>query len=161
MAGNVGRLYMNVEMWPEPGAIKGTRRFEIGFPAWACLHGKTKNTSWAGGTTDGKYHKGKAAKWRFSGQLMEMLAGGIVENQDLREREDEDVVGAGYEATANNKGRERHPLWEQKIHKWALSLVQLPKEKTMRPVLRTTKAIYRWDPDEITRFVEPFVALAA
>jgi hypothetical protein len=71
--------------------------------------------------------KGKAAKWRASEKLMELLEKGQEEKEA--------------------------PLAETEITDFVKSLVQLPPDETIRPVSIEPEPIYWWNGDEIEHFV--------
>ena len=112
---------------------------------------------------DGVYHKGRAAKWRFSAELMEMLApteddrgGHVADNHENEGKTKDNDCGAGLD----NREEERHPLWEHVIQEWVESLVRQTDNETIRPVEQGRAVIHLFDPDEITRLIAPFEALA-
>jgi hypothetical protein len=102
---------------------------------------------------NGKYHKGKACKWRFSAELIEAL--------DSVETETNDDV-----AVDVDRGEEKgHPLWEHKLTKWIKSIVPKDERAIVRPVHRAldgpSAPWWRYSPEDLVDFVTPFEVMAA
>lgn len=96
---------------------------------------------------DGEYVPGRAAKWKFSTELMEQIAVSA----------DSTVASA---ASVSEEERE-HPLWEQDLLNWRSSLPITPDNKVVRPYLVTKMTVYLYSPDELTDFVSPIMQMAA
>lgn len=97
---------------------------------------------------NGKYRKGKAAKWHFSAELMAQLS-------------PEDEVE---ECDSDNGREEEHPLYQQDLQSWASNLIQLPDDETIRPIERPNLTVYRYNADEIDHLIDDFdrqMAIAA
>ncbi|WP_150105987.1 hypothetical protein [Rubinisphaera brasiliensis] len=95
-------------------------------------------------TSAGEYVPGRAAKWKFSAELMDKLATSV----DL-------AIASVFEE------EKKHPLWEQELLNWRSSLPVLPDNQTIRPTLVLRQPIYLYSPDELTDFVTPIMQLAA
>jgi len=98
-----------------------------------------KDESYSIGWTDldGQYHKGKAAKWKASEELMGMLQ--LPEVSQTEERK---------------KGKTS--FIRTTLLNFFKSLTRLPKSETIKPVLVDPEAPLRINPDEIARFITPF-----
>ena len=108
---------------------------------------------------DGVYHKGRAAKWRFSAELMEMLVqteddrgGHAADNHENEGKTKDHDCGGGLD----NGEKRRHPLWEHILQEWVVSLIRQTDNETIRPVERARSVIYLFDPDEINRVDQIF-----
>lgn len=93
------------------------------------------------GWTDDKggYHKGKAAKWKASAELMAQLE-----------------LPQEAEALADHGGGEREHIVGTPLSQFVQSLVRLSDSETVRPEERLSTPIWRADPDHVTSFVTPF-----
>ncbi len=98
-----------------------------------------KDESYSIGWTDldGQYHKGKAAKWKASEELMAML-----ELPDVSQTEE------------RKKGRTS--FIRTTLLNFFKSLTRLTDSETIRPVPVDPEAPFRINPDEIARFITPF-----
>lgn len=98
-----------------------------------------KDESYSIGWTDldGQYHKGKAAKWKASEELMGLLELPEVSQADEREKGKTSFI----RTTLLNFFR---------------SLTRLRQSETIRPVLVDPESPLRINPDEIARFITPF-----
>lgn len=89
---------------------------------------------------DGKYHKGKACKWRASKEFMAKLEIPV-------------VAVLKKEGGGGGTSFIRTTLIE-----FFKFITQLPSEETTRPVLFDPEAPLRLNPDEINQFIKPFEA---
>jgi hypothetical protein len=96
----------------------------------------------------GDYHKGQAAKWKFSKNMMNQLAAAGQATDTLV-----GVVDNGEEKNASSMGTG--------ITEWVSTLQQLSRKDIIRPVLSVADVEYRLNPDEITLLITPFEQLAA
>jgi len=95
-------------------------------------------------TPDGEKVPGRAAKWKFSAELMDKLA-----------------ISVDLAIASVSEEEKKHPLWEQELLNWCSSLPVLPDNETIRPTLVLRQPIYLYSPDELTDFVTPIMQLAA
>lgn len=95
-------------------------------------------------TPDGEKVNGRAAKWKFSTELMNKLA----TSTDLSVAPVSEREGG-------------HPLWEQELLNWCSCLKTTPYNETIRPTLVLRQPLYLYSPDELTSFVQPIMQLAA
>lgn len=104
---------------------------------------------------DGTYVKGKAAKWRFSAELMQKL---IEAGQDVA------VTACEEGMEIDNREGEGHPLWKQEvttITSWSQSLVQQSSNCTIRPVEVAAIRVELIDPGELMKSIDYFDIVAA
>lgn len=106
-----------------------------------------KDESYSIGWTDldGQYHKGKAAKWKASEELMGMLELPKVSQTEEREKGKTSFIRTN-------------------LLDFFRSLTRLPQSETIKPILVVPEAPLRINPDEIAQFITPFeefVGLAA
>lgn len=101
------------------------------------LDWKDENYSIGWADSDGQYHKGKAAKWKASEELMAMLE--LPESSQTEERK---------------KGKTS--FIRTTFLNFFRSLTRLPESKTIKPVSVDPEAPLRINPDEIARFITPF-----
>jgi hypothetical protein len=108
----------------------------------------------------GDYHKGDAAKWRLSEELMQVLA--EARNMDGQANFDSANCGQVQDRSVpDNKEEGEHPLWEHDFREWVHCLVVRPDDETICPVERARWAVYRFNATEIDDLLAPLVALAA
>ena len=91
-----------------------------------------------------EYFPGRAAKWKFSDELMEKLA----ETSELT-------------TSSVSGGEEKYPLWEQILLNWKNQLPQTPERRIIRPQLECIIPIRSYSPDELTTFVTQIALTAA
>jgi hypothetical protein len=98
-----------------------------------------KDESYSIGWTDldGQYHKGKAAKWKASEELMAML-----ELPEVSQTGERKKRGTSFIRTT--------------LLNFFKSLTRLPDSETIKPIPVDPEAPLRINPDEIARFITPF-----
>jgi hypothetical protein len=99
----------------------------------------------------GDYHKGQAAKWKFSKDLMNQLTAAGQAADTLVSVVDN--VDNGEEKKTSSMGTD--------LTEWVSTLQQLSGKGIIRPVLKVPDVEYRLNPDEITLLITPFEQLAA
>lgn len=98
-----------------------------------------KDESYSIGWTDldGEYHKGKAAKWKASAELMAMLELPEVSISEERKKGKTSFIRTN-------------------LLNFFKSLTELSESETIRPILVDPEAPLMLNPDEIARFITPF-----
>lgn len=104
---------------------------------------------------DGTFVKGRAAKWRFSAQLMAKLAKASEKQMEVcvPEQKSSSFIGGGSILYGN-------PITASLLI-WACSLTRTPSEDVIRPVEVIPIRPERLHPDLVTQFVGYFDVLAA